>query len=169
MELVCRRDQFSYFLGFASKGSERFLSEAIRMHVDGGYRPPSPSDVFQYCPYNDTLAQIIRGVRIFENGKKTNLANNLSNVLAEFLFLVSDFEPPCCGDGRTFYEQTSSGEIVLTCDRCGTTYSLDERPTQSDTRMRMTKPQFVELFGEGTAEDWPYHRKLWMLLAEPMS
>lgn len=164
MELVCRRDQFSYFLGFASKGSERFLNEAIQMHIDGGYRSPVPKDVFQYCPYNDTLAQIIRAVRIFESGKKQNLANSLNNVLGEFLFLVSDFEPPYCGDGRTFYEQTSSGEIVLTCDRCGAAYSLDGDPTQSGTRIRMIRPKFVELFGEGTAEEWPYRSKLRILL-----
>lgn len=166
MDLTCRRDQFSYFLGFASKGSERFLNEAIRMLVDGGYKNPSPSDVFQHCPFNDTLDQIIRGVHVFESGKKLDLANNLYNILAEFMFLASDFEPPCCGDGRTFYEKTASGEIVLACDRCGTAYSLDTRPIQSGRRMRMTKPQFVEIFGDGTAKDWPYHRKLRTLLAE---
>ncbi|WP_322892216.1 MULTISPECIES: hypothetical protein [unclassified Yoonia] len=165
MDLIYRRDQFSYFLGFTSKGSERFLNEAIRIYAHGGYKTPSPSDVFQHCPFNDTLAQIIRGVHVFESGKKLDLANNLYNMLAEFMFLASDFEPPCCGDGRAFYEKTASGEIVLACDRCGAAYSLDTSPIQSASRMRMTKPQFVEIFGESTAKDWPYHRKLKALLA----
>ncbi len=165
MDLNCRRDQFSYFLGYASKGSERFLNEAIRMHVDEGYEAPSPGDVFQHCPFNDTLVQIIRGFDVFESSKKINMANNLKNILAEFMFLVADFEPPCCGDGRTFYEKTTSGDIVLGCDRCGAAYSLDARPVQSGRRMRMTKPQFEKIFDKGTAKDWPYHRKLKMLLA----
>lgn len=37
MDLTCRRDQFAYFMGFASKGSERALNDAMRMLVDQGY------------------------------------------------------------------------------------------------------------------------------------
>jgi hypothetical protein len=166
MDLNCRRDQFSYFLGFASKGSESFLNEAIRMHADRGYKTPSPSDAFQYCPFNDTLPQIIRSMHAFERARKIEITKNIYNIISEFMFLASDFEPPCCGDGRAFYEKTARGEIVLACDRCGAAYSLDTRPIRSDRRMRMTKPQFVEIFGEGTAKDWPYHRKLRTLLAD---
>lgn len=104
-------------------------------------------------------------MRIFECGKKSDFANNFYNMLAEFVFLVSDFEPPFCGDDRAFYEQTVSGEIVLGCDRCGAAYSLDARPVQPGRRMRMSKSRFVEVFGEGTAQDWPYRRRLRRLIA----
>lgn len=75
MKIVCRRDQFSFFLGFASRHSEHMLDEALRLHKGMDQSLPSPADVFEYCPYNDSFEQVVRSVRIFESGKRRGLSN----------------------------------------------------------------------------------------------
>lgn len=164
MELDTRRDQFSYFLGFVERTQYRLLRDVEKWFSERGYPEMLPENVFEYCPFNDNQEQIIRGYNIFENGKRSDLYSRIIGLMEEYLFLASDFEPICCGDGRTFYEQTLSGEVILVCDRCQAAYSLDEHPIQVGPRKRMTKVEFVEFFGEGSAGNWPYHAKMRELL-----
>lgn len=159
MELDTRRDQFSYFLGFAAKKSGRQLAEAIQRHEDAGYSS-DPTDVFTHCPFNDSQKQIMRAVQIYENSKQTNLATNLQSLVGEFLFLASNFEPPCCGDGRTFYTRSDTGPIWMECDRCDQVYDLDENPIKVQERRLMTRVDFLDLFVPNTEPDWAYHSKL---------
>jgi hypothetical protein len=165
MEFNSRRDRFSYFLGFVARTQDHLLREVEKSFSERGYPAILPDAVFEVCPFNDNWEQILRSYKIFENGKRSELAPRLITLVEEFLFLVSDFEPPCCGDGRAFYERSLRGEIVLVCDRCGAAYSLDGKPIQERPRHKMARQDFIDLFGEDTAEDWPYHAKLRDLLA----
>lgn len=166
MEFVSRRDQFAYFVGFVARTQNNKLNEALDEILKMGLKRPFPEDVFDYCPFNDGQAQIIRGYHIFENSRSTDLKHNLLRLLGEYIFLVSDFLPPCCGDGRTFYCQASDGEIVLECDRCGIIYSLDESVIEKTSHMRMCKNDFIKLISEASASDWPFHLKLQLLLSD---
>jgi hypothetical protein len=158
-----RRDQFSYFLGFVAKANERQLHLAVDKFLQTAHQGSLPEEAFDICPFNDTQEHLIRAIRIFENGK-SDFALNLERLLEEYLFLVSDFEPPCCGDGRSFYCQASHGEIVLECDKCNKIYALDENEVQKTDVRKMRKNDFVALVGKETALNWPYHSKLQRLL-----
>jgi len=160
MKFESRRDQFFYLLGYTGKQSGQGLKKAIEIHQDRGYEYPVKSNVFEHCPYNDDFEQIRRSIHIFENSKKITLATNLLALLREFLFLVSDFEPPCCYDGRTFYCKTTSGQVVLQCDRCDQLYDLDEKPIQSVESRFMEKKDFVRFFGSRTEKMWSDHSLL---------
>jgi len=160
MELASRRDQFSFFLGFVARTKKRQLAEAMLRISNDHPEYFIPSAVFDICPFNDSQEQIHRAYAIYEHGKITGLTLKIKRLLEEFFFLVSDFEPPCCGDGRTFYAQTSEGQIVLVCDRCETVYSLDERPISKTDYRKMTKADFLMLFESETAGDWPFHKKV---------
>lgn len=164
MELGSRRDQFAYFLGFVARTRRKQLREAENCLTESGYQTTSPEMAFEFCPFNEDQEQVLRSYAIFENGKSSDLVPRMLGLIGEYLFLVSDFESPCCGDGRTFYERNSLGDIVLSCDRCGTVYSLDGKIMKKTDHKKMTKPDFVSLFGEGTALNWPFHMKLRELL-----
>jgi len=164
MTFTSRRDQFSYFLGYVAKTKERQLQHAVDRFLQSEHQGSFPEEAFEICPFNDTQEHLIRASRIFENAK-SDFALNLGRLLEEYLFLVSDFEPPCCGDGRTFYCQASDGEVVLQCDRCNKIYSLDENEVAKANVRKMRKNDFIALFGEETASNWPYHSKLQRLLA----
>lgn len=159
MELENRRDQFSYFLGFAARKSALQLKEAIQNHVDAGHSC-DPEDAFGHCPFNDSQKQILRSVQIYENSTKTTLVKNLQSLVDEFLFLVSNFEPPCCDDGRSFYCQTSHKQICLECDRCGKIYDLTGQPIKDAGHSRMTQADFLSVFEKSTASQWPYYEKV---------
>ncbi|MCP5098749.1 MAG: hypothetical protein GY943_24625 [Chloroflexi bacterium] len=159
MELENRRDQFSYFLGFAARKSARQLMEAIQNNVDSGHSS-DPEDAFEHCPFNDSQKQILRAVQIYENSTKTSLVKNLQSLVDEFLFLASNFEPPCCGDGRSFYCQTSHKQICLECDRCGKTYDLTGQPIKAVGHRKMTQVDFLSTFEKSTASQWPYYEKV---------
>lgn len=130
------------------------------MYVGMGYRPPSQNAIFRCCPFNDTMEQIIRSVRIYENRKGGNTLVSFYNLISEFLFLAADYEPPCCEDGRTFYEKNMRGDILLVCDRCGAIYSLDGRPIKSSEHVKMSREEFIDLLGEDTENYWSNHRAL---------
>jgi hypothetical protein len=142
-----RRDQFSYFVGFVAKTKERQFQQAVDQFFQSEHQGSLPEEAFDICPFNDTQEHLIRACRIFENGK-SDFALNLGRVLEEYLFLVSDFEPPCCGDGRTFYCQASDGEVVLQCDRCNKIYALDENEVENTNMRKMRKNDFIALIGE---------------------
>jgi hypothetical protein len=158
-----RRDQFSYFLGFVAKTHERPLQLAVDKFLLTAHQGSIPEEVFDVCPFNSTQEHLIRAIRIFENGK-SDFALNLERLLEEYLFLVSDFEPPCCGDGRTFYCQASDGEVVLECDKCNRIYALDENEVEKTNVRKMCRNGFIALIGKETELDWPYHSKLQRLL-----
>jgi hypothetical protein len=168
MHFSARRDQFSYFLGFVARTRGRALREAVDLLAENGHLNLFPEAVFEFCPFNDGQEQIFRAYMIYENGKRSDFVPRIIELIEQYIFLVSDFEPPCCGDGRAFYERTSRGEIVLGCDRCGASYLLDGSPMTTDLHKKMAKAEFVELFGEGTASDWPFHSKLQKLLAKSL-
>ncbi|WP_413208409.1 hypothetical protein [Rhodospirillum sp. A1_3_36] len=164
MELNTRRDHFSYFLGFVARTQDRLLRDVEKWFSERGYSEIFSEEIFEYCPFNDNQKHIIRSYQIFESGKRSDLISRIIELVGEYLFLASDFEPTCCGDGRTFYEKTLNQEIVLVCDRCEVAYSLNEHPIQIGSRKKMTKVEFTELFDGCTAEDWPYHVRVRELL-----
>jgi|GEM_PF-5117534 len=164
MELTSRRDQFSFFLGFVARTKKRQLAEALFNISHGNLENFTPSAIFDICPFNDNQEQIHRAYAIYEHGKITGLTLRIERLLEEFFFLISDFDPPCCGDGRTFYAQTSEGQICLVCDRCETVYSLDECPIIVNNYENMMKADFLARFDEKMAEDWPFHKKVHELL-----
>jgi hypothetical protein len=164
MELNTRRDLFSFFLGFVARTKERQLREAIARYVKQGYKRPLPEDVFEFCPFNYDQKQIIRGCHIFENGRHADIVWHLQDLLGEYLYLVSDFLPPCCGDGRAFYCMAFNGEVCLECDRCNAVYTLDEEIIEISHRKKMLKEDFVMLTGEAKFCDWPYHTRMKILL-----
>jgi hypothetical protein len=133
-------------------------------YVKQGNKQPLPEDVFEFCPFNNEQKQIIRSYHIFENGHPANFVLRLQDLLEEYLYLVSDFLPPCCEDGRTFYCLTPDGEVCLECDRCCTAYTLDEKTSKGTDRRKMLKEDFVMLVGEAKFCDWPYHTRMKMLL-----
>ncbi|WP_026789750.1 hypothetical protein [Pleomorphomonas oryzae] len=164
MKLNSRRDQLSFFLGYVSRLRREKLREAEDYIEKIGHKNFSTEDVFEFCPFNDTQDQIDRSYNIFENGKGSDFVFNLSRLLEEYFFLFSDFEPPCCGDARTFYGQDRLGHILLCCDRCGETYALDGSPTEEKVHKRMSKIDFLSLFGEQTEGMWPFRIKVYELL-----
>lgn len=166
MKFTTRREEFAYFLGFVARTQARVLREAEEWFVEKGYSTFMPESVFEVCPYNDSAQKILRGYEIFERGKRDELGSRIIGLMGEYLFLVSDFVPSCCGDGRTFYEKTSEGDIVLGCDRCGSAYSLDERLVRTGLRMRMGKFDFEGILGGDTVDDWPNHKIMRKLLNE---
>lgn len=167
MNLASRRDQFLFFLGQVSRTRKRQLHEAEAFLAKAGFQHVSPEAVFDFCPFNDSDEQILRAYSIFESGKKTALAINLARLLEEYLSLASDFAPPCCGDGRTFYCESSSGRAVLRCDRCGKAYCLGGHPLKETPGRRMSKFDFRSLFGEETDALWPFRLKVLELEDHP--
>ncbi|MBX5082809.1 hypothetical protein HJB56_08550 [Rhizobium lentis] len=165
IEFNSRRDQFSFFLGFVTRTKGKQLQQELDKHLKGEDGGSPAKEAFDVCPFNDRQEQIIRSYHIFENGRPADFAFNLGRLLGEYLFLVSDFVPKCCGDGRTFYCQSGDGDVVLECDRCGTVYALNEEVIQKTNLKKMRKNDFVALVGEAEASDWPYHLKLQVLLA----
>lgn len=123
-----------------------------------------PEAVFDFFPFNENGKTILTSYKAFEKGKRSDLGSRIIGLMGEYLFLVSDFEPPCCGDGRAFYEKTSGGQIVLGCDRCGHAYSLEDRPVEGGPRRKMSQSDFEDVFDKITAEVWPYHAQLRMRL-----
>jgi hypothetical protein len=160
MKFTTRRDEYSYFLGFVARTQSHLLHEAVEWFSVKGYSTTLPEGVFEFCPFNDSSNTILTSYTVFEKGKRSDLGSRIIGLMEEYLFLVSDFEPPCCGDGRTFYEKTSDGQIVLGCDRCGRAYSLEERTVEVSPHIKMNRSDFEEIFGKITTEDWPYHAKL---------
>ncbi|MBY4610983.1 hypothetical protein K6M90_25390 [Rhizobium sp. 9T] len=165
IEFNSRRDQFAFFLGFVARTKGRQLQQELDKCLKGEDRGSLAEDAFDIYPFNDRQEQIIRSYHIFENGNRGDFAFNLGRLLGEYLFLVSDFVPKCCGDGRAFYCQSNDGEVVLECDRCGTVYDLSEEMIQKANLRKMRKNDFVALVGGAGASNWPYHLKLQVLLA----
>lgn len=155
-----RRDQFAYFLGYVSGRKERFLKQAMGYFGELGYNKFLPSSAFEICPFNDSQNQIMRSFHIFENSGSDNLCFGLQNLIGEFVFLVSEFEPPCCGDGRSFFRLLKTGQIVLQCDRCGKNYDLNGAPIFRGEGKLMEKSDFINIFGEDSKTEWPYPDKL---------
>ncbi len=160
IRLNSRRDQFAYFWGFVSRGRKHQFSEAVKLHIRMGYPDIRPEDAFEVCPFNDGFEQITRSYHIFENGKQADLPLNLQRLIGEFVFLVSDFIPDSCGDGRAFYARSASGQICMECDRCNQMFDLDGNPIKIEKRRLMTKADFLELCPPNTESDWAYHSKL---------
>lgn len=165
MNLEQRRDQFTFFLGYVSKNNRNQLNEAIKYLIDQGYNHIKPEDVFDDCPFNDNIEQILRSFHIFQNGKNNDLSLKLFNLIEEFTFLVSDFETPCCGDGKAFYCQNNAKEISLECDRCSSYYNLDGNLLKDAQDRKMIKADFETHFGKATAGLWPLHSELKMLVS----
>ena len=162
IKLHNRRDQFSYFLGYVSRHKERFLTEALSDFSQLGYDLLQTEDVFECCPFNDSLEECIRAFHIFENSSKAqkHLSLNIKHILDEFVFLASDYAPDCCEDGRFFYYKSEDGQVFMRCNRCFEDYNLDAVLLHGQKGRQMTRGDFVELFGEDTEADWPYLRKL---------
>lgn len=160
LNLENRRDQFIYFLGFAAKNRKKELTEVIKYYNQSKNVLFQPDQVFDICPYNDNLKQIMRSFYVIENTKKANMVSNLELIFQEFLFLASDFEGECCYDGRFFYSEYSSGEIVMECDRCYQMYNLEGETIKKEPQRLLTKNDFLKRFGSDTAACWPHHKKL---------
>lgn len=158
MELDERRDQFAFFLGYLFKAKGRALQCALEKHTAHGYASIKPQDVFEYCPFNDSYEQILHSLRVSENLRPKDFSNEVLRLIAEFVFLVSDFEPPCCGDGRAFYCLDRDRSILLKCDRCETKYDLDENRVVSDVCREMTRQDFLSFCEVETAALWPLSR-----------
>lgn len=163
LKLKSRRDQMIFFLGYVARKHERQLNEALDWYADRGFKILEMDDVFEVYPFNDDFKQIIKSFHIRENGNVTHLANKLHYMLDEFIFLASDFDPPCCGDGRSFYCRSDFNLILLECSRCAKTYDLFGNYVVSKNRVNLVKADFVELFGEEAEQDWPFHEKLQQL------
>lgn len=160
MKFKYRRDQLFYFIGFASRTKKNQLSEAMERCACLRCGAIQPNSVFEVCPFNDNLEQVIRSFHIFENGKHNDLVTNLQNILKEFFFLASDFEPNCCGDGRLFYCLTSGGVVCMECDRCNQLFNLGGEPVVASDYKLMNKYHFAKHYGEDSFADWPFHTKL---------
>lgn len=164
MKLNTRRDQLAFFLGYASRDGKNNLVEAEKYLNDIGMKNLAVDDVFEFCPFNDKIEQIERGYNIFRTGKKSDLSLNISRLLEEFFFLFSDFNPPCCGDSRSVYGQDRRNNIILSCDRCGSAYSLDGKLVKETAKKRMSRYDFVVFFGEETADIWPFRLSILSML-----
>lgn len=159
IDLPDRRDQFSFFLGFASRKKGGQLIEVMAGFQPDGGRAISPEDVFMVAPYNDSFKQIIRSYNIFEHGPERDFKSNLSSLVAEFVFLVSDFVPPCCEDGRAFYA-VSGDQLILECDRCGSRYDLNGSLIDVGSSRMARLQDFEVLVGDQHSDIWPYHQKV---------
>ena len=160
IELHKRRDQFAYFLGFAAKTKNNQLSEALTSYSEQGYELDELLNVFECCPFNDNLEQILRSFHISESGKQADLALNLARIIDEFVFLLSDYAPDCCDDGRLTYCLSDAGLLCMECDRCSQVYDLDGNVTKITNPRKMMQNDFAMRYGSATAADWPYHNKL---------
>lgn len=155
-----RRDQLSYLLGLIAKANKRELAAAEIEFARHYNCDLIPENVFEYCPFNDEIDQLIRSYNIYKAAKKEHLVLALQNALGEFYYLVSDFSPPCCDDGRAFYAKSEDGQVLLECDRCLTKYSLDRELCTKKSVGRMSKRDFISQFGWLSYEKWPYYLKL---------
>lgn len=155
-----RRDELAYFLGFVSKSTQRQLKQALKRHSELGYGEIEPKDAFEECPFNDNLSQIIRSYHIWGNGKIDDLPFRIMDLLSQFVFLISDYAPDCCGDGRLFYCKTKKDKIVMECDRCEQVYNLDGEKIDIDQYKKMTQNDFLNFFEKESFTQWSYVEKL---------
>lgn len=159
IDLSDRRDQFSFFLGFASRKKGGQLLEVMAGFQPEGGQAIGPEDVFLVSPFNDNFKQIIRSYNIFENGPDRDFKSNLYSLVGEFVFLASDFAPPCCDDGRAFYA-VSGDHLILECDRCASRYDLDGSAIEVGSS-RMARLHDLEVMvGKEHSDIWPYHQKV---------
>lgn len=155
-----RRDELAYFLGFVSKNRGKQLDQSLREYCALGYSAIEPKDAFEECPFNDDLSQIIRSYYIWESGKKDDLPFRISDLLGQFIFLISDYAPDCCDDGRLFYCKADKDKIVMECDRCGQMYDLDGKKIDVSECKKMTQDDFLSFFEKESFTEWPYAQKL---------
>ncbi|MFG5382812.1 hypothetical protein [Yoonia sp. R2-816] len=155
-----RAHQYSYYAGYVSKTKRTQLDEAYQRFSEIFGRKPEIADIFDPCPFNDRLEQIVRGFQIYEKTKKDELVNLLETQMSEFFYLVSDFTVPNSGDGRAFFAKAHNGQIVLQCDRSFQCFALDGSPFDVGEVSLMTKNDFAQRFGDLSPTDWPYRGKL---------
>ena len=160
LQLKNRQDEFLYFLGYVSRNRKSYLEKAIEYYREFGIDLLETDNVFEVCPFNDSLKQVIKAFHIDENGKKTNLHYKIVSMIGEFIFLVSDYAPECCADGRVFYCKTNKRSVCMECDRCGKIYDLEGKIAHVKPNNKMTKSDFVNFFGGKGFADWPYHQRL---------
>lgn len=147
--------QCAAFLGIAMIGcsSSKLCLNEISILGDN-----VPMMAFRACPFNNTFGELIRGMRIYELAKPNDRKIWFASAIKEFLALASDFIPPCCGDGRTFYVINDTLRVPeLQCDRCDAIYSLegDKRPIGAGYRI-MNRKDFHEIIPDIAEEKWPF-------------
>lgn len=155
-----RREQFAFFLGYISVKSSKQLEVALNKLEDWGCDYINPEVVFENCPFNKDIKQIMRSYHIFEKGKKTDLEYNLIELIGEFIFLSSNFVPPCCGDGRAFYAIDNKKRIILECDSCGDLYDIYGNKTDGNYLRKAMVNDFALQFGIQSKMNWPYIEKV---------
>jgi hypothetical protein len=158
-----RRQQLYFFLGYAAYGNSQELGESLSWYITHGYDVFDEENVFLIYPYNASFDKVLRSYHIVINSKKKWLGDRMVNLIEEFIFLASDFEPPCCGDGRTFYWGNSKS-IFLVCDRCSQMYDLEGSEIESVDCRELTKKDFLALLPGDTENLWPYHKDLYTLM-----
>ncbi|MFQ1702574.1 hypothetical protein ACJ5NV_18470 [Loktanella agnita] len=160
MEFKKRTEQFAFAVGFATRAKTTQLDKAMSIFFARiGYQLTT-EDVFEFAPYNNDLAQVVRGLRIYEKSKSEQLNVHLQDMFAEFFQLVADFEPPCSYDGRAFYIITTEGKMAMQCDRSMKVYALDGSQIDVEFERFAVKRDFIERYGNISVESWPYHQKL---------
>lgn len=160
MEFKKRTEYFAFAVGFATRAKATQLDKAMSIFFARIGFQLTTDDVFEFAPFNNGLAQVIRGLRIYEKSKPEQLNVHLQDMFAEFFQLVADFEPPCSYDGRAFYVITTEGKMAMQCDRSMKLYSLDGSPFDDEFERFAIKRDFVDRYGDINVESWPYHQKL---------
>lgn len=167
MKFLSRREQYNRFLEHASRVNRNQVIEALeKMRIAD--RPHfQADDVFEFCPFNDLEDQIFR---TFDSIKRKRPPESIAlaiEAISEFLHLCSDFQPPCCYDGRTFYGLDENEEIILECNRCLSTYHLDGKISVNKSKGKMTKNFFIDKVGIKEQYKWPYHSHVRNTLTSP--
>ncbi len=161
-----RTDQLTFFLGYASriKRSRYAVVKAID-DIKRIWNITFPYDkVFEYCPQNNTFDALLSSYHRVENNTKIDLSSEIYEMIKEFLFLKSDFFPPCCGDGFTEYFLNRNNEIILVCDKCDKCFDLYGIEINCGVTRKMTRTDFASILGEETQNIWPHHHDLASLL-----
>lgn len=161
-----RTDQLTFFLGYTSRiKRSRYAAIKAIEDIKRTWNVTFPyGKIFEYCPENSDLDTLLSSYHRAENNTKSNLNLEIFRILEEFLFLKSDFFPPCCGDGFTEFFLNKENQIILVCDKCEKRYDLYATETSCDLTCKMKKIDFMSMFDEETEIIWPHHQELASLL-----
>jgi len=166
-----RVDQFTFLLGYISrlKKTRLALNEAM-LEIENIWKikPPYKS-VFEVCPNNYKFEDHLSNFHRVERGITKEISNQLFWIIEDFLFLKSDFFPPCCGDAFTEYCTNEDNGIILVCDRCETQYDLNEKVIEQSSFRKMLTNDFHRILDSESSNIWPYHKKVRDLLRKSMT
>lgn len=137
------------------------LESAAAVLRAAGLPRPSADLVFEYCPFNLSIDQVLLELEALPDAAKSGEIGQMSaRLLGEFLYLFSDFVPTCCESSRTRYVQDSLGQFLLMCHQCQAQFLLDGTVTKAVEVRAASRREFTRRYGIDTAHLWPDHAQL---------